>query len=330
MEYNKLAKSEIPVSVITFGAWVTGGLFWGGADKAQSVKAIHKAIDYGITSIDTAPVYGFGESERIVGEAIKGKRDKVQIFTKYGLRWDLKKGSYYFDIADHKGKRSSIYRYAGRDSIIYECEQSLKRLGTDYIDLYQMHWPDLTTPIEESMEVINKLISEGKVRAAGVSNYSAGQLKAASLTAQICSDQVPYSMVKRDIEKELIPYCLKNNVSILAYSPLERGVLTGKITPGYKFRPGDNRSESPYFTGRNLDNINAFLDSIKPLARERNITLSQLVINWTIQQPGITSVLVGLRNSGQVDENAKAIEFRLSKEEINVIGSKLGRLKLRL
>ncbi len=330
MEYKELAKSKVPISAITFGAWVTGGLFWGGADKAQSVKAIHKAIDYGITSIDTAPVYGFGESERIVGEAIKGKRDKVQIFTKYGLRWDLKKGSYYFDIVDHRGKSSPIYRYAGKDSIIYECEQSLKRLGTDYIDLYQIHWPDIATPLDESMEVINKLISDGKVRAAGVSNFSAGQLKTASLTTEICSDQVPYSLVKRDIEKELIPYCLENNVSILAYSPLERGVLTGKITPDHKFMPGDNRSESPYFKGKNLDEINAFLDSIKPLARERNITMAQLVINWTIQQPGITSVLVGLRNSGQVDENIKAAEFKLNKEEIDIIAGKLERLKLRL
>jgi aryl-alcohol dehydrogenase-like predicted oxidoreductase len=330
MEYKKLAKTEIQVSEITFGAWVTGGLFWGGADKKESVDAIHKAIDCGITSIDTAPVYGFGESERVVGEAIKGKRDKVQIFTKYGLRWDSNKGSYYFDITDHKGKSTSLYRYAGKESIIYECEQSLKRLGTDYIDLYQIHWPDVTTPIEESMEAINKLISEGKVRAAGVSNFSAALLKNAGRTAEICSDQVHYSMVTRDIEQELIPYCMENNISILAYSPLERGVLTGKITPGYKFRPGDNRSENPYFKKNNLERINAFLDSIRPLANERNITLPQLVINWTMQQPGITTVLVGSRNSTQVEENVKSAGFKLGSEEIDIIDGKLDKLKLEL
>lgn len=328
MEYKKLAKSEIPVSVITFGAWVTGGLFWGGSDKNQSVKAINKAIDYGITSIDTAPVYGFGESEKIVGEAIKGKRDKLQIFTKYGLRWDKKIGSYYFNITDHKGKSSSIYKYAGKDSIIYECEQSLKRLGTDYIDLYQIHWHDVTTPVEESMEAVNKLISDGKVRAAGVCNYSVENLKVAGSVINIVSDQVPYSMVKRDIEKDVIPYCMENNISILAYSPLERGLLTGKITPDYKFKPGDNRYKSPYFKGKNLVRINKFLDTIKPLARERNITLAQLVINWTMQQPGITSALVGLRNPEQVDENVKAADFMLNSEEIDTINRELKKLEL--
>jgi aryl-alcohol dehydrogenase-like predicted oxidoreductase len=328
VEYKKLAKSEIPVSVITFGAWVTGGLFWGGAEKNQSIKAIHKAIDYGITSIDTAPVYGFGESEKIVGEAIKGKRHKLQIFTKYGLRWDKKIGSYYFDITNHKGNRTSIYKYAGKDSIIYECEQSLKNLGTDYIDLYQIHWHDVTTPVEESMEAVNKLISDGKVRAAGVCNYSVENLKTATKVINIVSDQVPYSMVRRDIEKDVIPYCVENNISILAYSPLQRGVLTGKITPGYKFNPGDNRVESPYFSDTNLSKINTFLDSIKPLALERNISLAQLVINWTSQQPGITSVLVGLRNPDQVDENVKAMDFMLNNEEIDTINRELIKLEL--
>ena len=328
MEYKKLAKSEIPVSVITFGAWVTGGLFWGGADKNQSIKAIQKAIDYGITSIDTAPVYGFGESEKIVGKAIKGKRDKLQILTKYGLRWDQKIGTYYFDITDHKGNSNSIYKYAGKDSIVYECEQSLRRLGTDYIDLYQIHWHDIATPIEESMEAVTKLISEGKVRAAGVSNYAVEHLEKACSVINIVSDQVPYNMVKRGIEDDVVPYCINNNISILAYSPLERGLLTGKITSDYKFNPGDNRSKSPFFSGQNLYKINKFLDSIKPLAEERKISLAQLVINWTIQQPGITSVLVGLRNPEQAEENVKAIDFMLNDEEIDIINSELKKFKL--
>ncbi len=328
MEYKKLAKSEIPVSVITFGAWVTGGLFWGGADKNQSIKAIHKAIDYGITSIDTAPVYGFGESEKVVGEAIKGKRDKLQIFTKYGLRWDKKIGTYYFDITDHRGNTSSIYKYAGKESIISECELSLKRLGTDYIDLYQIHWHDAKTPIEESMEAVNKLISDGKVRAAGVCNYSVENLKTANKAINIVSDQVPYSMVRRDIEKDVIPYCIENSISILAYSPLERGVLTGKITADHKYKPGDNRYKSPYFRGKNLEKINLFLDSIKPLARERKISPAQLVINWTMQQPGITTVLVGLRNAEQVDENVKAVDFMLNSEEMDIINRELKKLEL--
>ncbi len=211
---------------------------------------------------------------------------------------------------------------------MYECEQSLKRLGTDYIDLYQIHWHDVTTPIEESMEAVSRLISEGKVRAAGVCNYATEQLEVAMSSINICSNQVPYSMVCRDIEESVIPWCMKKNIGILAYSPLQRGVLTGKITAGYKFAPGDNRAESPYFTGKNLEKINTFLDNIKPVAAERNITLSQLVINWTIQQPGITSVLVGLRNPEQVDENIKASEFRLDRKELDIINEHLNKLEL--
>lgn len=328
MEYNNLGSSGIKVSEITFGAWVTGGLFWGGADKQQSVNALQKAINNGMTSIDTAPVYGFGESELIVGEVIKGRRSKVQILTKYGLRWDLTKGKYFFDITDHKGKSSSVYRYAGKESIVYECEQSLKRLGTDYIDLYQIHWQDVTTPLEESMEAVSKLISEGKVRAAGVSNFAKDQLETARASIDICTNQVPYSMIARDIERELIPYCMERNIGILAYSPLQRGVLTGKITPDYNFAPGDNRAENPYFYGKNLEKINRFLNNIKPIADERNVTLAQLVINWTMQQPGITSVLVGLRTPEQVDENIKAAGFKLSSEEIDTINGYLKELNL--
>jgi len=330
MDYVKLGSTDIAVSAITFGAWVTGGLFWGGADKKQSVKAIQKAIDYGITSIDTAPVYGFGESENIVGEAIRGNRSKVQILTKYGLRWDSTRGKFFFDITDHKGNSHAIYRYAGKESILHECEQSLKKLGTDYIDLYQIHWPDTTTPVEETMEAVDKLINDGKVRAAGVCNYSAKQLNDAGAAIVLNSNQVPYSMVNREIERDVVPYCIENKLSILAYSPLQRGLLTGKITPEYKFNPGDHRAENPYFTEKNLRKINTFLETIKPLAIDRNISLAQLVINWTMQQPGITSVLVGLRNPEQVDENVKAVEFKLNNEELAIISRELKKLKLNI
>lgn len=330
MDYVKLGSTDIAVSAITFGAWVTGGLFWGGADKKQSVKAIQKAMDYGITSIDTAPVYGFGESENIVGEAIRGNRSKVQILTKYGLRWDSTRGKFFFDITDHKGNSHAIYRYAGKESILHECEQSLKKLGTDYIDLYQIHWPDTTTPVEETMEAVDKLINDGKVRAAGVCNYSAKQLNDAGAAIVLNSNQVPYSMVNREIERDVVPYCIENKLSILAYSPLQRGLLTGKITPEYKFNPGDHRAENPYFTEKNLRKINTFLETIKPLAIDRNISLAQLVINWTMQQPGITSVLVGLRNPEQVDENVKAVEFKLNNEELAIISRELKKLKLNI
>ena len=159
MEYRKLGNSDLNVSVITFGAWAAGGWMWGGNDRNGAVKAIRAGYNLGMTSIDTAPIYGQGTSEEIVGEAIKGlPRDKVQILTKYGMRWDLAKGNFDFKSADNSGKSIDIYRYAGKESIIEEVENSLRRLGTDYIDLYQIHWPDLTTPIQETMETVASLI----------------------------------------------------------------------------------------------------------------------------------------------------------------------------
>ncbi len=329
MEYRKLGKSDLEISVVTFGAWAAGGWMWGGTEKKDSVKAIQKAYDLGVTSIDTAPVYGQGASEEIVGEAIKDlSRDKVQILTKYGMRWDETKGDFAFKSKGNDGNDIDIYKYAAKDSIIKECEDSLRRLGTDYIDLYQIHWPDITTPISETMEAVAKLIEQGKVRYAGVCNYNAAQVKEAQQYINLVSNQVPYSMVKRDIEKEVVPYCIENNISILAYSPLERGLLTGKLNPGHKFAEGDHRAALYFFKDENIKRTNEILDSLRPMAKEKNASLSQLVIRWTIEQPGITIALVGARNEEQSVQNAKAIKVKLSREEIGFINKKLEGLVL--
>jgi aryl-alcohol dehydrogenase-like predicted oxidoreductase len=328
MKKNQLGHSDLRITQLIFGSWAIGGWLWGGADKKLALQAIKKAIDLGMTSIDTAPAYGFGLSEELIGGAIKGKRDKVQILTKYGLRWDLQKGVFFFNTKDNQHNPVAMHRYSGKESIIYECEQSLKRLKTDYIDLYQIHWHDKSTPAQETMEAVLSLIKSGKVRFAGVCNYSAELLDEARKYLSLCSDQVPYSMVKRDIESDLVPYCLKNKVGILAYSPLQRGILTGKITPGYAFNAGDSRVDTPYYQPGNIKRINDFLSSIRPLAESRGITLSQLVINWTIRQPGIASALVGARSPEQVEENAKAADFRLTDEEIAMINNQLGKLQL--
>ena len=329
MEYRKLADTDLKLSVITFGAWAAGGWMWGGTEQNDSVNAIRAAYDLGVTSIDTAPVYGQGKSEKIVGEAIKGiPRDKVQILTKYGLRWDTKQGQLFFNSVDNNGKPIDIYRFAGKESVIKECENSLKRLGTDYIDLYQIHWADPTTPIQETMEAVAKLIDQGKVRYAGVCNYNAEQMKEAEKYIEIVSDQVPYSMVKRDIEKELVPYILKSGKSILAYSPLERGLLTGKMKPGYKFAEGDHRAGLPYFTNENIKRTNDFLEKIKPLAEEKKATIGQLVLRWTLDQPGITIALVGARNPKQFTQNARAVSFALTDSEIKFITNELNKLNL--
>ncbi|MBN2637664.1 MAG: aldo/keto reductase [Bacteroidales bacterium] len=331
MEYRKLANSDLNLSVITFGAWAAGGWMWGGTEQNDSVNAIHAAYDLGVTSIDTAPAYGQGKSEEIVGEAIKGiPRDKLQIVTKYGLRWDTTQGEFYFKSVNNNGKPIDMYRYAGKDGIIKECENSLRRLGTDYIDLYQIHWADPTTPIQETMEAVAQLIEQGKVRYAGVCNYSVGQMKEAEKYVTLVSNQVPYSMVKRDVEKELVPYILETGKSILAYSPMERGLLTGKMKPGHVFAEGDHRAGLPYFTNENIKRTDAFLEKIKPLADEKNASLSQLVLRWTLEQPGITIALVGARNPKQSVQNAEAANVKLSAEEIAFITTELNKLKLEL
>jgi aryl-alcohol dehydrogenase-like predicted oxidoreductase len=330
MEYRVLGKDGIEVSVVTFGAWAIGGWLWGGTDQKEAVAAIQKGIELGITSIDTAPAYGFGLSEKIVGEAIRGKRDKLQILTKFGLRWDLKKGEFYFNTEDAQGRPVQMYKHSGAKSVMEECERSLELFGTDYIDLYQIHWPDSTTPIDETMETVGRLIEQGKVRAAGVCNYSVEQMKEARRTVRLLSNQVPYSMVNRDIENDVVPFCVEHGFGILAYSPLQRGLLTGKIKPGHAFGPGDHRPTTPFFKEKNMSKVLSFLDDLRPIAEGHGATLAQVVINWTIRRRGITAALVGARNPKQVEENAKAASIPLSESDIEAIDRRLEGLRLDL
>jgi aryl-alcohol dehydrogenase-like predicted oxidoreductase len=329
MEYRKLGKSDLEVSSICFGAWAAGGWMWGGTERKDAVFAIRRAYEMGVTSIDTAPIYGQGTSEEIVGEAIKDlPREKIQILTKYGMRWDLAKGDLAFKSTDVRGNKIDIYKYAGKESIIKECEDSLRRLNTNYIDLYQIHWPDATTPIEETMEAIARLIGQGKIRYAGVCNYNAEQVKEAKKYVDIVSNQVPYSMVNRGIEADVVPYCLEQNISILAYSPLERGLLTGKMKPGYVFQKGDHRAGLYFFTDENIERTDEFLEKIRPLAEKKGATLAQLVLRWTIAQPGITIALAGARNQKQSAENAQAMSISLSPDELAFINQQLAPLQL--
>jgi aryl-alcohol dehydrogenase-like predicted oxidoreductase len=329
MTYRQLGATDLKVSTITFGAWAIGGWMWGGTERKDALDAILASYDHGVTSIDTAPVYGQGLSEEIVGEALRGlPRDKVQVLTKFGMRWDDNKGAFAFTSADNAGHPIDIYKFAGKESIIKECEDSLRRLGTDYIDLYQIHWPDDTTPVEETMEALLQLLKQGKIRAAGVSNYSAGLMAEAEKTVCLASNQVPYSMVERSIEKELVPYCLEHGKSIIAYSPMQRGLLTGKIRPDHVFAPGDHRPGTIFFQPENISRIDDFLQRLQPLARSRNAELSQLVLAWTVEQPGITIALAGARNRQQAIQNAKAGDLALTASEIGFINDALGQLRL--
>lgn len=324
MKYRKLGKTDLDLSVVTFGAWAIGGWMWGGTEQTAAAEAIRAAFDHGVTSIDTAAVYGQGLSEKIVGEAVRDlPRDQLQILTKGGVRWDVEKGEFASRSKDNEGNDIKIYRYAGKESIIKECEDSLRRLKTDYIDLYQIHWPDSTTPVEETMEAFLRLKEKGKIREAGVSNFIVEQMKKAENVLEVASNQLPYSMVRRDIEEDLIPYCRKIKKGILAYSPLQRGLLTGKMYPGYPFNEGDNRAGGKYFTDEYIRQTNKFLDEIKPIARQKESTLAQLVLQWTIRQPGITIALAGARNPDQAVENARAADISLSSEEAKFIDDKL-------
>lgn len=323
MKYRVLGRSGIDASVVAFGAWAVGGWWWGGADDSESVDAIRRALDLGITFFDTAPAYGMGHSEEVVGKAIKGRRDQVVLATKCGLVWDTDKGSHFFYQA---GK--SVRRYLGAESIRSEVEQSLRRLQTDVIDLYQTHWQDPTTPIAETMGTLLELKREGKIRAIGVSNASLAEIEECRGVGQLDCGQEKYSMLDRELDATQLPYCERENIAVLAYSPLAQGLLTGKVTPDRALAEGDYRGESPRFSVENRKRILGLLDQLTPLAKAHNATLAQLAIAWALARPGLTHALVGARSAKQAAENAAAADVSLSVEEMAHIEEALAGLKL--
>ncbi|WP_312553029.1 aldo/keto reductase [Empedobacter brevis] len=324
MEYRRLGQTDLALSAITYGAFAIGGNMWGGNEQKDSIASVQASIANGVTSLDTAPFYGFGLSEKMIGEAIKGyDRSKLQLLTKFGLVWDgsnAGKGEYFFE-ADENGKKIPVYKYASKSNIIKEVEESLTRLQTDYIDLLQIHWPDQTTAISETMEALETLIQQGKIRAAGVSNYSLGQIEEARKTLNIASNQVGYSMLNRGIEGDLVPYAQENDLGIIVYSPMERGLLTGKYFEEGKLKENDHRNG--YFQQFDLNNVKTFLDVITPIAYEKNVSLSQLVLRWTSLQPSISVVLAGARNAEQAVLNAQAMDVNITAEEMNFINTAL-------
>nr|WP_315394172.1 aldo/keto reductase [uncultured Sphingobacterium sp.] len=327
MEYRKLGNTALELSAITYGSFAIGGNMWGGNEKKDSIASVHASLDHGVTSIDTAPFYGFGLSEEMIGEAIKGKdRSKIQLLTKFGLVWDGSnqgKGEFFFD-ASENGKTIPVYKFASKANIIKELEESLKRLGTDYIDLLQIHWPDSTTAISETMEALEVLIQQGKIRAAGVCNYSVDQLKEASATLTLASNQVSYSMLNRSIEQDLVPYALENQTGIIAYSPMERGLLTGKYFTENTLKQDDHRNG--YFSQFDLEKVKSLIATLAPIAQNKGVTVAQLVLRWTTLQPGITVVLAGARNASQSIANAQAMDINFTAEELILINNELSKL----
>jgi len=305
MEYRKLG--DLEVSVIGYGAWGIGGApFWKNEGDKKSIDSIKASFDQGINIFDTAPVYGFGHSEELIGKALKPVREKVILATKCGLRWD-------------KESLSALRKDASRKSILEEIDQSLKRLGTDWIDLYQVHWPDVETSHQETMETLLEIQEQGKIRSIGVSNYSAAQIKECFKYAKITSLQPEFSLLAREIEKETAPLCIENNVGIIAYSPLSSGVLTGKYDKNTKFKDWRGKGIIGTFTGQGYAKNIGKVDLLKVIALEEGKTCGQVAINWVLRQPGLTTALVGVKNPVHMEENLKSIGWQPSKENCEKI-----------
>ncbi|WP_159949341.1 aldo/keto reductase [Rhizobium sp. 18065] len=317
---RSIGTSGIQASVVGLGTWAIGGWMWGGTDEQQSIAAIQASIDDGISLIDTAPAYGMGLSETIVGKAIKGRRDEVVLATKCGLVWHTTKGNYFFDQDD-----KPVHRYLGAGSIAHELEQSLKRLGTDHIDHYITHWQDQTTPIADTMETLIRLKEQGKIRSIGASNVSQEDLNAYVESGAIDAIQEEYSMVRRDIEKTLLPIAKANNVSVLSYSSLALGLLSGKVGPDRIFAADDQRQGNPRFSQANRQKVAHLVRDVAPIAKVHDVSIAQLVIAWTVHQPGITFSLCGARDAAQARENAAAARLTLADDERDFIGEAVDR-----
>jgi len=305
MELRLLGTSDIKVSPIIMGTWQTGKAMWVGIDDKESITAIRAAYDAGITTFDTAEVYGNGHSEKIVGNALQDMRDRVVIATKVF---------------------SNHLKYK---QVINSCHRSLKNLNTDYIDLYQIHWPpgsfgSKPVPLEETMSAMTHLKAQGKILSIGVSNFSLSQLKEAVTYEKIDSLQPPYSLFWRKVETDALPYCLKNNITLLAYSSLSQGLLTGKFGPDHKFAKGDHRSSNKLFQPEHYKRVQNALDKLRPIAYDKNITLGQLALAWVISRPGICAI-AGARDAEQATQNAAAATVHLSDQELTAI-SDIGKI----
>lgn len=296
MNLRNLGTSGIKISPILMGTWQAGRDMWTDIDDAETIRAIEVAIDAGITAIDTAAVYGKGHSEKVVGQAIGKRRSHVVIATKV--------------FADE-------LKY---DQVISACERSLVNLKTDYIDLYQIHWPSGSfnspvVPIEETMRALNVLKDQGKIRAIGVSNFSRSQLEEAMALGDIVSLQPPYSLFWRHVEADALPLCTANGISILAYSPMAQGILTGKFGQDHRFKRADHRHRNRLFKEPLFTRALKALEALKPIADNHDITLGQLALAWVIAQPG-SFAIAGARNETQVRENAKAAAVTLTQEDL--------------
>jgi len=311
MQYRPIGTTDIKGSAVALGAWaIGGGPWWGKTDDDESIRAIHAAIDAGITLIDTAPVYGFGHSEEVVGRAIAGRRDKVVLATKCGLWWHDQQGEPFMAIDGREFRRC-----LKPDTIRKEIEDSLTRLGVETIDLYQTHWQETAenkTPIADTMACLMSLKDAGKIRAIGVSNAGPEHMDEYRAAGELAANQPRYSMLDRAIEAELLPYCIEHTISTLVYSPLEQGLLTGKIGMDYELTETEARNYIPWYKPANRRRVLDMLDGWQGLCGDLGCSPAQLVIAWTLAQPGVTFALCGARKVEHVEDNAAAGDLTLT------------------
>lgn len=302
MEHVRVATTDIEVSRVGLGTWAIGGWLWGGTDEQQAIRTIHEALDRGITLIDTAPVYGFGISETIVGKAVASSRhrDRAVIATKLGLAWE----------------GENVHRDTSRRQVFAEVEASLERLGRDHVDIYQVHWPDPLVPAEETAGALADLLEQGKIRAIGVSNYSPAQMEAFAKAAPLHTAQPPYNLFEREVEQDVLPYCHDHGVTTLLYGALCRGMLSGRMRQDTRFEGDDIRKSDPKFMPRRRKQYLSAVAELEKLASELDKSLVQLAVRWVLDQPGADVALWGARHPDQLEPLHGVSGWRLTVEQL--------------
>jgi aryl-alcohol dehydrogenase-like predicted oxidoreductase len=313
MQTRKLGNSDLHITPVGYGAWAIGGsgwqFGWGSQSDNDSIAAIHRSLELGVNWIDTAAVYGLGHSEEVVSRALKSwPGPRPYIFTKCGLRWDAK---------------GNVRKVLNADSIEREVEDSLRRLSVDVIDLYQIHWPPDpdSAELEEGWSMLGRLQRQGKVRWIGVSNFNVQQLRRAQAAAPVTSLQPPYSLLHREIEDQVLPYCLREGIGVIVYSPMASGLLTGAMTRerAAKLPKDDWRKNHPDFTEPNLSRNLALVERLQEIARRHNRSAGEVAIAWTLHHPAVTGAIVGARNARQAEGVMRAGELRLTAEDVTEI-----------
>lgn len=307
MESRALGRTSLTPSVIGLGTWVMGGWLWGGAEDRDSIAAIHRAIELGVTLIDTAPIYGHGRAETLVGRAVQEsrQRERLIIATKFGLDWNQ--------------ERTRIWRDSSPARIRAEVEASLRRLRTDYIDLYQVHWPDRAVPFERTMEALAELRNLGTIRFIGVSNFDVPELQRCLAVAPVHVLQPPYNLFERGIESALLPFCRERGIGTLVYSPLCRGLLTGKYSGRETFPAGDVRAMDPKFKAPRFEQYAACVEKLKRVAARHGKSVAQLAVRWCLDRPGVSVALCGARRPTHIEETALAAGWSLPAADIEEI-----------